>query len=137
MFKQTMATTLAFVLLFSTMSFHVDMHFCGDHLVDFSFTKKAATCGLELSKAEGTVVCAMAAMQCCTDEVFVVEGQDELLAAADACSPEQQSVSFISYFPRPASPVACLPMEAENRFQEYSPPPLIRRVHLLHESFLI
>lgn len=137
LFKQTTATALAFVLLFSTLSFRVDMHFCGDHLVDFSLTRKAATCGMEFSKAEGPGVCPMAAMQCCTDEVFVVEGQDDLITATDVSSPEQPPVSFAFSCVPPFPPVAYLPLAADNSFGEYSPPPLIRRVHLLYESLLI
>lgn len=38
---------MAFVVMFTTMSFTVDMHFCGDSLVDFSLFAKAESCGME------------------------------------------------------------------------------------------
>ena len=36
-----LATVMAFVVLFSTMSFTIDMHFCGDTLVATSMFQKA------------------------------------------------------------------------------------------------
>ncbi len=34
---------MALIVLFSTMSFSVDIHYCGDHLVDFSLSEKVDT----------------------------------------------------------------------------------------------
>lgn len=63
--------TLAFLVLFSTFSFTVDTHYCGDFLVDISFTGDTDVCGMEMEKiAENR--------SCCKDEVHQIEGQDEL-----------------------------------------------------------
>ena len=40
-----LATVMAFVVLFSTMSFTIDMHFCGDTLVAVSMFQKATAIG--------------------------------------------------------------------------------------------
>ncbi len=37
---KSMAVFMAAVVLMTTMSFTVDMHYCGDSLVDFSFVQK-------------------------------------------------------------------------------------------------
>ena len=37
-FRKIASVSVALLVLFSTMSFSVDMHYCGDHLVDFSFS---------------------------------------------------------------------------------------------------
>ncbi len=42
---------MAIVVLLSTMSFTLDMHYCGDTLVDIAVFKKAETCGMEMQKS--------------------------------------------------------------------------------------
>ena len=39
---------MAIVVLFSTMSFTVDMHYCGDNLVETAIFHKAKGCGMEM-----------------------------------------------------------------------------------------
>lgn len=136
-FQQFLAIALSFLIFFSTLSLSVDMHFCGDHLVDFSIGRKAATCGMEKASSGVSGECIMAAMECCTDFEIVFQAQEELqvhddgyslsrILLAGLCPP---AVKYISYqAPPPATPL---------HFREYSPPPLVRKVHLLHESFLI
>ena len=62
---------MALLVLFSTVSFTVEKHFCGDTLVDVSVFSEAQKCGME----------AMEILQkktCCKDEIDIVKGQDEL-----------------------------------------------------------
>ena len=40
---------LAVLVCLSTLSFTVDKHYCGDFLVDVSFTGDASDCGMEKS----------------------------------------------------------------------------------------
>ena len=47
---KSMTVFMAAVVLMTTMSFTIDMHYCGDSLVDFSFVQKAETCGMEKAK---------------------------------------------------------------------------------------
>lgn len=42
---------LVLIVLFSTFSFTIEKHYCGDFLVDVSFTGKADGCGMEMNKA--------------------------------------------------------------------------------------
>ena len=44
------SVVMAVVVLLSTMSFSVDMHYCGDMLVDFSIMEQVKTCGMEKVK---------------------------------------------------------------------------------------
>ena len=84
-----LATVLAFVVLFSTMSFTVDMHFCGDTLVATSMFQKATGCGMEMEKpaAEG---CAIVKSNCCKDKQMIIDGQDEMQLSIATISFEQQ-----------------------------------------------
>ena len=80
---------MAFVVLFSTLSFAVNMHYCGDTLVETAMFHKAKGCGMEMQKpsADG---CAITKKNCCDDKQLVVDGQDELQLQVDTISLEQQ-----------------------------------------------
>ena len=65
--------TLSFLVLFSTFSFTVDTHYCGDFLMDVSILGETDGCGMQMDKQ---VVAKK--KNCCKDEVHKVEGQDEL-----------------------------------------------------------
>ena len=45
-FHKIMSLVMAFVVLFSTMSFTVNMHYCGDTLVETAIFQKAKGCGM-------------------------------------------------------------------------------------------
>ena len=87
---------MAFVVLFSTLSFTVNMHFCGDTLVETALFHKTKGCGMEM-QSPSTEGCAIIKKNCCNDEQLVVDGQDELQLSIDTISFEQQLflVSFV------------------------------------------
>lgn len=134
---RTGAFFMALLLVFSTMSFAMDMHFCGDHLVDFSLFEKAESCGMMPAADKPTGECTLvkSQMDCCTDVQVLVEGQDDFKVSFDSLTEVQQL--FITTFVH-----ACV-----NRFEgvenrspkdwEYAPPPLIQDVQVLYQSFLI
>lgn len=64
------AATLAILVLFSTFSFTVEKHFCGDFLMDVSFTGEADKCEMNHSKEVTS--------NCCKDEIAHVEGVEIL-----------------------------------------------------------
>ena len=72
-FTKITSALLAFLVLFSTLSFTIESHYCGDFLMDISLVGEANNCGMKAEKA-------MAAkkINCCKDEVIITEGQDEL-----------------------------------------------------------
>ena len=127
---KTGATLLAFLLLFSTLSFSVDMHFCGRSLVDMELFHKAEGCGMSMDDSQ------MAAMGCCRDHQIVVAGQDDLKAppATDLQPPLQLGL------PAPVYSIALLPeagREAPLPYEKYIPPLLIRDLPVQHQVFLI
>ena len=125
---------MAFVVLLSTMSFTVDMHYCGDTLVDTAIFHKATNCGMDMENpsSEG---CAITKSDCCNDKQIVVDGQDELKISFDTLTLEQQIFvatfihSYLNLF------------EGQNEtivpFKDYNPPFLIRDIQKLHETYLI
>jgi hypothetical protein len=83
---------LAFLVLFSTFSFTVEKHYCGDFLVDVSFTGETEGCLMEMEKASQ-----FTKKKCCKDVVQKFEGQDELqLSNFDKISFEKQQ--FLAAF---------------------------------------
>lgn len=127
---------MAFVVLMTTMSFTVNMHYCGKMLVDYSVFNAAKTCGME--KMQPAFNCELASIvkkSCCSNKQLILEGQDDLKNSFDALSFEQQlfvavfSHSYINLFEEKAA-TAIL-------FVDYPPPFLKRDVQVLHQTFLI
>lgn len=127
---------MAFLVLLTTMSFAVDMHFCGDTLVDFSFVQNVKTCGME--KAQSTVGCespVLSKKSCCSDKQFVKEGKDDLKITFDSLSLDQQlfvatfTYTYINLFEGTQS--------LDVPFTDYPPPFIERDVQVLYQSFLI
>lgn len=128
---------MALLLLFSTMSFSMGMHFCGDHLVDFSLFEKADGCGMMPAASSTSTDCAMIDMdmECCSDVQILIEGQEDFKISFDQLTFGQQFFltslvySYVNLY------------EGSQRsspgYREYTPPPLIWDVQVLHQTFLI
>jgi len=79
---------MAFVVVFTTMSFTVDMHFCGDTLVETAVFQKVKGCGMELQKPLKDD-CVVKSNNCCNDKQLTIDGQQELQISLSAFSFEQ------------------------------------------------
>ncbi len=136
-FRKIASLSMAFIVLFSTMSFSVDMHYCGDHLVDFSFSQKVDTCIMKAEMTESSSACTVMEMEmdCCSDVEIVFEGQEDLKVSFDQLSFDQQV--FVASFV--CSYIDLFEGFDENvvPFKDYSPPPLIRDIQILDQTFLI
>ena len=127
---------MAFVVLFTTMSFTVNMHYCGDSLVDFSVFKSAETCGME--KAQPVKSCENPTMNekdCCTDQQLVKEGQDDLKTSFNKLTFEQQTFVATFFY----TYINLFEGLDENivPFKDYSPPFVERDIQTLYETYLI
>lgn len=128
---------MALSVLLSTMSFSVDMHYCGDHLVDFSMFDTVDTCMMKAEMSKSSTECAVMDMDmdCCSDVEIIIEGQDDLKISFDQLAFDQQqfvfsfAYSFISVFEGTDENI--IP------YQDYVPPPLLRDVQILDQTFLI
>ncbi|SCY18426.1 hypothetical protein SAMN05192588_1558 [Nonlabens sp. Hel1_33_55] len=133
---KSMAILMACVVLMTTMSFTVDMHYCGDTLVDFSFIQSAKTCGMEkVQTSKGCEKPMLSEKSCCSDEQIIKEGKDDLKISFDTLSFEQQTLiaaftySYINLFEGTES--------EEVPFEDYPRPFVKRDVQVLHQTFLI
>ncbi len=121
---------MAFLLLASTTSWAVDKHTCMGRLVDIALFKDAATCGMNMGfEMEDTED------NCCSDELVVVCGQDDLKISHSELTMDQQlfitafSFSYLALFEGNT--------EKNISFKEYSPPLLTRDIPVLDQTFLI
>lgn len=124
---------MTFVVLFSTMSFTVDMHYCGDTLVDTAIFEKADSCGME--SAISSTDCEIVKKDCCKDVHLTKNSQDVIKYSFDDLTFNQQlqTVSFIYSY------INLFEGLEKNiiPFQDYSPPLVVKNIQLLDESFLI
>ncbi|CAM1368577.1 conserved protein of unknown function [Tenacibaculum soleae] len=125
---------MAFVVLFSTMSFTVDMHYCGDTLMDTAIFHKAETCGMEMENPL-TDGCSITKKNCCSDEQLAVDGQNELQLQVDKITFEQQVFiasfvyTYINLFEGLDNNVSS--------FEEYEPPLVVKQIFKIDETYLI
>ncbi len=128
---------MALIVLFSTMSFSVDMHYCGDHLVDFSMFDKVDTCMMKTEMAKTSKACEAMEMEmnCCSDIEVIIDGQDDLKISLDQLTFEQQL--FVVSFTYSYTHLFKGQDENVIPFRDYAPPPLIRDVQILDQTFLI
>ncbi|MBD0836053.1 hypothetical protein ICJ84_11435 [Aestuariibaculum suncheonense] len=125
---------MAFVVLFTTMSFTLNMHYCGDTLVEMAVFHEAKGCGMEMV-APSTEVCTISKKNCCDDKQLVVEGQDELQQSFEKTSFNQQLFvasfvyTFISLFEGE--------QQLDKSYIAYKPPLVSRQIYKLVETYLI
>ncbi len=125
---------MAFVVLFSTMSFTMNMHYCGDTLVETAVFKKAKGCGMEM-QTPSTEGCSIIKKNCCNDEQSVVDGQNELQLQVDQISFEQQVFiasfvyTYINLFEGLDNNVSS--------YEAYEPPLVTTQIFKLDETYLI
>ena len=133
-FHKIVSLAMAFVVLFSTMSFTVNMHYCGDTLVETAFFHKAKGCGMEMEKPS-TKSCSITKKSCCDDKQLSVEGQDELQLTVDKISFEQQIfiASFVYAYVNLFENID----ENVSSFEAYKPPLVVRQIFKIDETYLI
>ena len=134
-FHKSISIALATLVLFTTMSFTVDMHYCGDALVDFSVLHNSESCGMDQQQSENDCHNQVQDDSCCSDKQIVVEVQDDLKISFDTLNFEQQVFvatffySYINLFDSLDTNIV--------PSRDYTAPYLIRDIQKLHETYLI
>ncbi|WP_375325491.1 hypothetical protein [Flagellimonas sp. GZD32] len=126
-FHQILSSLMALLVLASTVSWTVDKHICMGRVMDISLFAHADDCGMNMDMDMEK--------SCCDDETFTVQGQNDLKISLEKFDLDQQIflVSFVqTYFQ-----LFHFDAEEPSTFNEYNPPPLIRDVQVLDQTFLI
>ena len=135
LFRNITALSLACLVLVSTMSFTINKHFCGDHLVSTSVILKAENCGMDKQIPSPQKGCSILKKNCCKDEIQLVEGRDDLKLDFSDLNFQQQVfvssfvITYINLFEGIDTQI--------DPFKEYSPPLVVKDILLLDETFLI
>ncbi len=129
-----LSSILAFLVLFSTFSFTVEKHYCGDYLVDVSYLGKADTCNSD----GGVDKCATLAKKkkCCKDEVQQIDGQDEFQKVSTEKISFNQVKLLVAFYNSYQFVFQDLEKQTISH-QYYSPPDLVQDIQVLHEVFII
>ena len=121
------SVVLSLFVVFSTLSFTIDKHYCGDFLVDISVFGEADDCGMSTAKSTTK-------KNCCKDEQITFEGQDLLqLHNIDQMNFDQQLlvatslvISEFQFFytqkneiPFKAFPPPDIPVDFQSEYQLY------------------
>lgn len=120
---------LALLVLFSTVSFTIEKHFCGDTLIDVAMFSEVHKCGVDMAKIN-------IEKHCCKDVIEVVEGQDQLkVSSSEDLDFEQQqfiaSFAYSYYYLFKRLPKQIIP------HKNYSPPNLVIDIQVLDQVFII
>jgi hypothetical protein len=134
LFHKIMSVSMAMVVLFSTMSFTIDMHFCEDTLVTTSVFSKAESCGMDKVL---TNACEKPDVKkdCCKEKQLIHQSNDTFKTlSSDVFSSNQ--VFIASYIYTYAALFNNLPRQIIP-FKNYDPPIVVKDIQLFDEVFLI
>lgn len=126
---------MASLVLFSTFSFTVNMHYCGDSLKDIAVFQTASTCEMDAKDAQNDCDGDFMPVGCCSDKVVQIEGQDTFKLSFDKLNKSQQDYiaifvyAYFSLFEEPAN--------QQTPYRNYTPPLLTGDIQVLHQTFLI
>ena len=131
------AIVMAVVLVFTTMSFTVNMHYCGDTLIKYSFTQPIESCGMDTDEKFSPTVCdeVLSKDSCCSYEQLLVEGQDEVKVSWHSFSIAQQATFRINSYSH--IPLFLGAKQKLSSFKAHAPPLIVRDIYVLDQSFLL
>ncbi len=140
-FRKISAILLSLLVLLSSTSFTLGMHFCLGRLESISFFSEAEPCEMARQKSRYTSEkhnpeCGhkIAKKSCCEDHTLVVQGSEEISIVSSVSSPDVHLA---------AAPNTLVlfkfigPKSDHCTFSDYSPPPIERDRLVLFRSFLI
>ena len=130
---KTFSVALALLVFFSTVSFTVEKHFCGDVLVDVSVFSEVQKCALEALEIE---MAEITKMHCCKDTVDLVKGQDHLTIKKFEDLDFDQQLFLSTYAYSYINLFEGLPQQVIPH-KYYSPPNLVADIQVRDQVFLI
>jgi hypothetical protein len=130
---KTSSILLALLVLFSTVSFTIEKHFCGDTLIDVAVFSEAQKCAMEAFEMEQALI---TKKNCCKDELESIKGQDELKMSKFEDLQFDQQVFLESFVYSYVNLFEGLSQQIIPH-KNYSPPNLVQDIHILDQVFLI
>ncbi|ANW95570.1 hypothetical protein AXE80_04445 [Wenyingzhuangia fucanilytica] len=132
-FHKYMAVVLAFIVVFSTVSVTLTMHFCGEKISAVTVLQNVKQCCSDVQNSEG--ITQITKKTCCSDVKITKDSQTEIQTQNTTLSLHQK-VFFTSFV------TAYLSLfKNQNKqdftFLDYSPPLVVKPIYKLDEVYLI
>ena len=132
-FHKVFSLLMALLVLFSTVSFTIEKHFCGDTLVDVAVFTEAQKCSMEFMESEQE---AITKMDCCKDELEFIKGQDILKITVFDDLHFDQQLFLSSFIYTYTNLFEGLPEQIVPH-KDYFPPNLVADIQVLDQVFII
>jgi len=134
-FTKALSVTLALLLLASTTSWTIGKHYCMGHLVNVSLFAHAEDCGMQMEDTSDHDSLGETKDSCCSDQLIVVEGQDNFKLSMDDTLLETPTFLIAATFSSLIDFGGQLQRIPPN--EQYPPPLLVKDIHVLDQVFLI
>ena len=121
---------MAFAVLFSTLFFTVESHYCGSNLIDTAVFTKAKSCSGDFTEKTTTK------KGCCKNEIDVIKGQDELKFSSFDDLYFSQQLFVVAYAYSYNNLFEGLSQQITPH-KDYSPPNLVADIQVLDQVFII
>jgi len=127
---------LALLVLVSSSSFMVNMHFCGGHVQSISLIEEAASCPMETQLPPCHKKMAVKKSGCCQDKHVAFEGKDFNAQVQDFSSLNLLAIHWVASLPM-IMVIQVNEALAYSNHIPYKPPIVERDIPVLVQSFLI
>lgn len=131
-----LSVMLALLVLVSSSSFMVNMHFCGGHVQSISLVNEAAPCPMEVQLPPCHKEMAVKKSGCCEDKHVAFEGKDFNAKVQDFSLLNWQAINWVVTLPI----MEVIQVNEALAFSNHTPykPPIVERdIPVLVQSFLI
>jgi hypothetical protein len=135
--RSIVSTLLALLVLVSSSSFMVNMHFCGGHVQSVSLIEEATPCPMELQLPPCHKKMAVKKSGCCEDKQVVFEGKDFNAQVQVFSMFSLEAINWVATLPMIMEVIQFNEALAFSNQTPYKPPIVERDIPVLVQSFLI
>ena len=135
--KSIVSSMLALLVLVSSSSFMVNMHFCGGHVQSVSLIEEAAPCPMEVQLPPCHKKMATKKSGCCEDKHVAFEGKDFNAQVQDFSMFSLQAINWVATLPMIMEVIQFNEALTFSNHTPYKPPIVERDIPVLVQSFLI
>ena len=132
--KKITASILSFIVLFSSMSFAIDEHICGDQVMDVSYFGNADNCGMEEVKINSNNS-VLKGNNCCLDQITLF--QSSLFNIEKPTNLHNLELQFLSWNSSLYVGFHIITSFKLEYYKDFSPPDINNDFQVLHQVFLI
>lgn len=135
--KPIVSSLLAMLVLVSSSSFMVNMHFCGGQMQSVSLIEEATPCPMEVQLPPCHKKMEIKKSGCCEDKHITFEGKDFNAKVQDFSLLNWQAINWVSSLPVIMEVIQIDEVLAFANHIPYKPPIVERDIPVLKQSFLI